>query len=107
MKNFSDENNIIDKNGKIFPQSDTKKTKIDINKQVIITESSQISNNLNKITENNIIISNNIRIIIIIVYFVIIIWAETFYRDYLFKKSIPIQEYFQKDDNNTIFFENM
>ena len=105
MKNFSDENNIVNKNGKIFPQSDTKKTKIDNNKQVIITESSQISNSLNQITKNNTLISNNIRIIIIIVYFAIIIWTETFYRDYLFKKSIPIQEYFQKDDNNTTFLK--
>ena len=105
MKNTSDENNIIKKNGKIFPQSESKKSNIDNNKQIIVTESSQISNNLNKFNKDKVIISKKIRAIIIIIYFAIIIWAETFYREYLFKKSISIQEYLHKNENNMIILK--
>jgi hypothetical protein len=105
MKNFSDEQNNLEKNIKIFPQD--KKISLDNKKPVIITESLQIKNNsIENYTENDIIFSKKYKIIFIIAYYIIIIWVETFYRNFLFQISIPIQEKIQKNSNN-IFLLNL
>ena len=102
MKNISEENSIKQK-GQIFPQKESKKSNIvnsEKNKEIIITESSEIKNtfkNKNKIQN---LFSTRIQIILTIIYFLIIIGSETLYRDYLFKKSITIQENIQKNEKN-------
>jgi undecaprenyl-diphosphatase len=96
MKN-SYEDNTIGKDVKIFQNDNSKKRGMESNNKAIITESIQMNQDFKK-DKNS--FSNNIKIIIIIIYFAIIIWVETLYRDYLFKKSIPFQEYIQKNEQN-------
>ena len=101
---ISEENSQIQKGIKEFSQDESKKQNIDNNKH-IITETSQIKDIFRKRDRYNEMFSKKIKMIFIIIYLVIIISAETIYRDYLFKKSIPIQESFQNNGNNIILLK--
>ena len=104
MKNIPDESyNYIKKNINILPNDNIKKTDKD-NKQIILTESTQTQ--IKHEFKKKIFFSNSYKIIFIIFYFPIIILLETFYRDYLFQKSIPFQEKIHKDgkNNNILIF---
>ena len=97
---------ISDKDIKVNSQDTSKKTSIDNNqKQIIITESSQIKDMFDRKNTNKTNYVTNIKIILILLYFIIVIWTETYYRDYLFQKSISYQENIQKNENNIIILK--
>ena len=102
MKNISEVNSTIQKNSKNIP-IESKKSNIDnINdkKPTIITESTEIKNIFGNKNNKPKFFSIRIKIILTILYYIIIIWTETLYRDYLFKKSIIIQENIQKNEKS-------
>ena len=70
-------------------------------KNNIITELDLKNNILNSTFTKTITnFPGKIRIILIIIYFIFIIGLEFFYRDYLFEKSIILQENIQRNKNN-------
>ena len=70
-------------------------------KNNIITEIDLKNNILNSTFTKTITnFPGKIRIILIIIYFIFIIGLEFFYRDYLFEKSIILQENIQRNKNN-------
>ena len=78
---------ISDKDIKVNSQDTSKKTSINNNqKQIIITESSHIKDMFDSKNTNKTNFVTNLKIILILLYFIIVIWTETYYRDYLFKK---------------------
>ena len=104
MKNSSEENNL-GKNNNLFPQDISNKTGLDNQKPVIITESFETKNNTTEKKDNNNIYSLKNKLIFIIIYYIIIIWLETLYRNFLFDKSIPIQEIIQKNESNSFLLK--
>lgn len=97
---------ISDKDIKVNSQDTSKKTSINNNqKQIIITESSHIKDMFDSKNTNKTNFVTNIKIILILLYFIIVIWTETYYRDYLFQKSIPYQENIQKNENYIIILK--
>ena len=75
-------------------------------KNNIITEIELKNNILNSTFTKPIInISEKIRIILITLYFIFIIGLEFFYRDYLFEKSIIIQENIQRNKKNDLILK--
>ena len=70
-------------------------------KNNIITELDLKNNILNSTFTKTITnFPGKIRIILIIIYFIFIIGLEFFYRDYLFEKSVILQENIQRNKNN-------
>jgi membrane-associated phospholipid phosphatase len=74
-------------------------------KQIIITDSNHIKNIFEKKGAGEKLSSTKMKVISIIAYFIIVIWLETFYRDFLFKKFIPFQENIQKNEKNKKILE--
>ena len=68
------------------------------NNNIKYTETSDLKNS--KIENAKTIFTFKLRIICIVIYFLLIIYIETFYREYLFKKSIPFQESIQLNNGN-------
>ena len=75
-----------------------RKGSIDSSKQVVIAEVSPIMEITFEKIEKTTLLSNKTKIILIIFYYLVIIWSETIYRNYLFQKSISLEEIFQKDE---------
>ena len=100
MKNNSDEIIVEEKiqNGINFEQS---------KKNNIITEPLELRNNLSNSSfiKPISVFSLKIKIIMITLYFILIIGLEFFYRDYLFKKSIILQENIQRNPKNDLLLK--
>ena len=95
MKNNSDEVIMGEKNSNFFPKIIKPSTILDDSKKNnIITEPTEFKNTIQKQMFNNRLSFkiSKIKIISIIIYFIIIILIELLYRDYLFNKSIKLQE---------------
>ena len=90
MKNNSDEINFKKKNANSINLEQSKKNNI-------ITEIDLKTNFSNPTYIKQISNFSKIRIILIALYFIFVIGLEFFYRDYLFKKSIILQENIQRN----------
>ena len=79
-----------------------RKGSLDSIKQIVVSESNQKAINFTKKIKYKFLLK---KIILIIIYFAIIIWSETLYRDILFEKSVPLQEYLQKNEKLLIILK--
>ena len=101
MKNNSNEIINNENNISIFPQAKINQTTVDDEKKNNNNSSiSEINNTTNSPNKKSFIFSRKKKIIYITMYFIIIIALEFLYRDYLFDKSIIIQENIHKNKNN-------
>ena len=92
MKKEKDDNNYI------------RKDSTDSNRQMVFTEYIPKEISFERKEKKNLLL-NTIIIILIIIYFSIVIWSETLYRDILFQKGIPLQEYIQRNEKYLIFLK--
>ena len=105
MKNNSDEIIMGEKNPNFFPKIIKPSTILDDSKKNnIITNPSELKDSLARpVFENKLSFRiSKIKIIFTIIYFILIILLEFLYRDYLFDKSIRLQESLQL--NKKYFF---
>ena len=93
MKEEKDDNNYI------------RKDSTDSNRQMILTEYIPKEISFERKGKKNLLLNTIIIILIIIIYFSIVIWSETLYRDILFQKGIPLQEYIQRNEKYLIFLK--
>ena len=107
MKNNSDEINIAENKPNIFPKISQNQPNTDYSKKSNITsEPSELKGTLNKSTYHRYTSKTaRIKIISIIIYYLVIIALEFIYRDYLFKKSITIQEQIHLSTKNFLILK--
>jgi membrane-associated phospholipid phosphatase len=93
MKNNSDEIIMDGNNPSFFPKITQNQPNLDDSKKNNIIASSELKNSLTKPEFNKYTFkSTKMKIISIIIYFIVIIGLELLYRDYLFNKSVSLQE---------------
>ena len=93
MKNKSDEIIMDGNNPSFFPKITQNQPNLDDSKKNNIIASSELKNSLTKPEFNKYTFkSTKMKIISIIIYFIVIIGLELLYRDYLFNKSVSLQE---------------
>ena len=82
----------------------TRKDSLDSNKQIFVKEYIPKEISFERKEKKNLLL-NYIIIFLILIYFSIVIWSETLYRDKLFQKGIPLQEYIQRNEKYIIILK--